>query len=62
MKSAIRRLRRLEKKRKCESGGIWVCFDDGRAQNYATGEIRLRADLINECAAHLFISEADLRL
>ena len=64
MRAAIRRLRRLEKKRKNDAVEIWVCFDDGRAQNYSTGEMTRHADLIDshDGVARMFISEADSRL
>ena len=65
MRTALRRLQRLEKKRqenrRCE---MWVLFEDGRVQELGSNEIKWRHELLDSDpgVVRFFISPADARV
>ena len=64
MRPVMRRLHRLEEKRRENRGlDLWILFEDERVQNLSTGEVcRLEEVLDNPFGPiPFFISEADSR-
>jgi hypothetical protein len=63
MRTAIRRLARLEKKREDRRCELWILFEDGRVQELGSDEPKWHHELSDSDpgVVRLFISPADAR-